>query len=334
MIVMNINLNMWGKALRIIPRVSKKEWDALDPIAKWLIASRSAVFLMTAFSVFVGTLLAVDRAEFSWLPFVLCMIGLVMAHATNNLFNDYTDSVRGVDADNYFRTIYGPQALENGLWSKKTMLMVIAATGTIALACGVALLFITGTVLLWPLLAGVFFVLFYTWPLKLIGMGEPAVILVWGPLMVGGTYAAITGDWSWEVAAIGAVYALGPTTVLFGKHSDKLTEDRKKSIHTLPVILGEKNARYSVIAMLLAQPLLVLYLINYGQLLKWPMLVVILAIPAIANAVRVFSRPRPTSKPDDCPDEGWPTYLAGHAFKCNRVTGSLFVLGLIISLFV
>lgn len=325
---------MWGKALRIIPRVSKKEWDGLDPVAKWLIASRSAVFLMTAFSVFVGALLAADKGGFAWLPFVLCLIGLVLAHATNNLFNDYTDSVRGVDADNYFRTIYGPQALENGLWSKTTMLSVIGLTGAIALACGIALLFITGSVLFWPLIAGAFFVLFYTWPLKLIGMGEPAVILVWGPLMVGGTYAAITGDWSWEVAAIGAVYALGPTTVLFGKHTDKLIEDKKKSIHTLPVILGEKYARFSVIAMLIAQPLLVVYLVNYGELLKWPMLIVIFGIPAIANAVRVFSKKRPTSKPKDYPDEGWPTYLAGYAFKCNRVTGSLFVLGLAISLFV
>lgn len=329
---MNINLNMWGKALRIIPRVSKKEWDDLDPMAKWLIASRSAVFLMTAFSVFVGALLAVDRADFAWLPFVLCLIGLVLAHATNNLFNDYTDSVRGVDSDNYFRTIYGPQALENGLWSKKTMLTVISITGALALGCGIALLFMSGSVLFWPLIAGAFFVLFYTWPLKLIGMGEPSVILVWGPLMVGGTYAAITGEWSWEVAAIGAVYALGPTTVLFGKHTDKLKEDHKKGIHTLPVILGEKNARYSVIGMLIAQPILVSIMVIMG-ILSWPMLLVLLGIPTILKTYAVFLKPRPTEKPKDYPAEGWPTYLAGYAFKCNRITGSLFVLGLAISIF-
>src|SRR2546430_10339218 len=34
-------------------------------------------------------------------------------------------------------------------------------------------------------LAGAVFVLFYTYPLKYIGLGEVAVILVWGPLMIG-----------------------------------------------------------------------------------------------------------------------------------------------------
>ncbi|HAN69612.1 MAG TPA: prenyltransferase, partial [Halieaceae bacterium] len=74
-------------------------------------------------------------------------------------------------------------------------------------------------------LAGAFFVLFYTWPLKYIGLGEPAVLLVWGPLMVGGTYYIVAGAWSNEVAWLSLVFALGPTTVLFGKHIDKLDAD-------------------------------------------------------------------------------------------------------------
>lgn len=324
---------MWGKALRIIPRVSKKEWQELDPIAKWLIATRSAVFVMTAFSALVGGLLAAADDNFDVVKFSLCLIGLVLAHATNNLVNDYTDSVRGVDKDNYFRTMYGPQTLEHGLWTKAKLLTVIAGTGLAALACGVALIFMSGTDVLWVTLAGAFFVLFYTWPLKFIGLGEPAVLIVWGPLMVGGTYLAITGSWSWTVAAIGAIYALGPTTVLFGKHTDKLIEDKKKNIHTLPVIIGEKNARHSVIAMLVLQPVIVTAFVFAG-LLEYPMLVVLLGIPSIITAVKVFLKVRPTVKPADFPDEGWPTYLASHAFKCNRITGSLFVIGLIVSVFV
>jgi 1,4-dihydroxy-2-naphthoate octaprenyltransferase len=328
-----MNFDMWGKALRIIPKVSKSEWQKLDPIAKWLIATRSAVFIMTAFSAMVGGILALADHKFHVLQFILALVGLVLAHATNNLLNDYTDSVRGVDKDNYFRTMYGPQTLEHGLWSKKQMLSVIAGTGLAALACGVGLVALSGINVLWVTLAGAFFVLFYTWPLKLIGMGEPAVILVWGPLMVGGTYLAITGNWSWAVAAIGTVYALGPTTVLFGKHTDKLKEDKAKGIHTLPVLLGEYYSRIAVILMLIAQPILVGLLI-YMKKLEWPMLIVLLGIPSILQAVKVFSKVRPTKKPADFPDEGWPTYLASHAFRCNRVTGALFVLGLVISIFV
>lgn len=324
---------MWGKALRVIPRVSKKEWNALDPIAKWLIATRSAVFIMTAFSAIIGGLLAADRGVFGWMAFILCLIGLVLAHATNNLVNDYTDSVRGVDSDNYFRTIYGPQTVHDGLWSRKQMLGVITMTGVLALACGLILIAQSGNVLFWPLLAGVFFVLFYTWPLKLIGMGEPAVLAVWGPLMVGGTYAAVSGVWSWEVALIGLVYGLGPTTVIFGKHIDKLKEDKRKGIHTLPVILGERNSRYAVAVMMLLQPIITAYLVFAG-VLDWPMLLMLLAYPRIIQSVKPFLVPRPDKKPKELPDGVWPLYLVGFAFRSNRVSGGLFALGLLLSLFV
>jgi 1,4-dihydroxy-2-naphthoate octaprenyltransferase len=324
-----MNIAMWGKALKVIPHVSKKEWAGLDPIAKWLIATRSAVFVMTAFSAIVGGILAFGAGKFHLLQFVLCFVGLVLAHATNNLLNDFTDSVRGVDKDNYFRTMYGPQALQNGLWSKQKMLAIIAGTGLASALCAAGLVALSGVDVLWVSLAGAFFVLFYTWPLKLMGLGEPAVLVVWGPLMVGGTFLAITGDWSWQVAAIGAVYALGPTTVLFGKHTDKLTEDKKKNIHTLPVILGEPLARAGVVLMLVAQPILIVTFILQNRL-GWPMYIALFGIPVILKTIKVFMMPRPIEKPKDFPAQFWPTYLAGFAFRANRITGSLFVLGLII----
>ena len=41
---MKINFAMWRKALwELIKMDDKKEWDALDVISKWLIATRSAV---------------------------------------------------------------------------------------------------------------------------------------------------------------------------------------------------------------------------------------------------------------------------------------------------
>lgn len=328
-----MNIKMWGKALRIIPRVSKAEWRALDPISKWLIATRSAVLLMTVFSAVIGGLLTINTGHFDWLRFILCLIGLIFAHATNNLINDFTDSIRGVDKDNYFRTIYGAQPLEHGLWTKKQMLTVIAGTGMVAVICGLILVALSGIAVLWVMLIGVFFVLFYTFPLKLIGLGEIAVLAVWGPLMVGGTYLAITGNWSWGVTLIGAIYAIGPTTVLLGKHTDKLKEDKARHVYTLPVIIGELLARVAVTILITVQPVLIIILFMLG-IVKLPMLIILLGIPAIIKTVRVFAKKRPIKKPADFPTEGWPTYLAAYAFRCNQVTGSLFVIGLIISLFV
>ena len=105
---------MWGKAIRIIPRLSKEEWDKLDLVSRWLIATRAAVLVMTMLSAAIGGIMAALDGKFNWLPFTGCFIGLVFAHATNNLLNDLVDYFRGVDKGNYYRTQYGPQPLESG----------------------------------------------------------------------------------------------------------------------------------------------------------------------------------------------------------------------------
>ena len=53
--------------------------------------------------------------KFDALLLALVTVGLLFAHATNNLVNDLTDHGRASTSDNYFRTQYGPQPLESGL---------------------------------------------------------------------------------------------------------------------------------------------------------------------------------------------------------------------------
>lgn len=325
-----INVAMWGKALRIMPRISKQEWRELDIISRWLVATRSAVFVMTAASAALGGLLAFRDGTFSGLFFAACTIGLVFAHATNNLINDLTDHLKGVDKDNYFRSQYGPQPLEHGLMSRGELGLYIVVTGLIALAAGVFLVMETGWVTGVLLAAGAFFVLFYTWPLKFIGLGEPAVIVVWGPLMVGGTYYVTSGGhWSWPVVLISLVYALGPTAVLFGKHTDKSPEDAAKGIRTLPVILGEARSRLAVIIMLLTQFVLLVVLVVTGALGP-VVLVTLLALREFRQVYKTFRQPRPTDCPDDFPKDAWPLYLVAHAFVYNRRFSLYFLLGLLI----
>ena len=41
------NVAMWGRALSVMPRITKEDWDGLDIVSRWLIATRSAVIVMT-----------------------------------------------------------------------------------------------------------------------------------------------------------------------------------------------------------------------------------------------------------------------------------------------
>lgn len=322
-----MNVSMWMKALQVIPKINKAEWDRLDVISRWLISTRAAVLIMTFFSATIAGIMAFSAGKFNLLNYVLLVIGLIFAHATNNLLNDLTDYERGVDRDNYFRTQYGPQALEQGLMTKRELLTYAAVTGLIALAAGAYLVWMRGWLALALLAAGAFFVLFYTWPLKYIGLGEVAVILVWGPLMIGGGYFVITGLWDWNVALAGLPYALGPTTVIFGKHIDKLQEDKAKGIHTLPVLIGERAARYTVIAMIALQYLLVVALVATG-FFTLAMLIVLFSLIPSRGIWKILFKPKPTVRPAD-DRTGWPMWFVSTVFLHNRFYGTLFLVGLI-----
>jgi len=328
-----VNFAMWRKALQVIPDVSKEEWDALDLVSKWLIATRAAVLVMTFLSAVLAGLFALhDGYSVNPLAWLVLALGLVLAHASNNIFNDFTDYVRGVDKDNYFRTMYGPQPVAHGLLTKRQHLTYFAVTGLLALICGLFLLFLNGLdPVIWILLGlGMVFVLFYTWPMKGWALGELAVLIVWGPLMIGGGYYVLTGLWNWNVVWASLPYVLGVTTVIFGKHIDKYLVDKAKKIYTLPVVIGEKAARYAVLAMMIAPYLLVIYLI-VTRYFTPVMLVVFLAVPQFLKIYPQFLKPKPETRPEGFPEGqgGWPLYFAPQAFVNNRAFGTWFMLGLI-----
>lgn len=311
-----------------MPSVTKEEWQKLDIISRWLVATRSAVLFMTFISAALAGIFAAAAGKFDLTKWLLLTVGLILSHATNNLLNDYTDFTRGVDKDNYYRTLYGPQPLVAGLLSVGGLLRYAAITGFLGLACGVTLLWMSGwDPVLWMLLgAGIFFVLFYTWPLKYFGMGELAVLLVWGPLMIAGGYYTLTGTWVWALVWVSLPYSLGVTSVIFGKHIDKSEEDRKKGIHTLPVLLGEKISRMLVLGMFGAAYLITIWLV-IDKTFTPLMLVVLFGIPTTLKMAPVFLAPRPAEKPEGHP--AWPLHFVAAAFVNNRRFGLYFLVGML-----
>ena len=102
-----------------------------DAVSKWLVITRAAVFSMTATSGLIGALLAVGAArltgavEINWLYLVLAVLGLVVAHAANNMINDYFDLEGGVDTDDYVRAQYAPHPILSGWVTKRQLAMAI-----------------------------------------------------------------------------------------------------------------------------------------------------------------------------------------------------------------
>ncbi len=328
---MTVNPRMWVAALRVIPRIDKAEFDRLDPFARWLIATRGAVLVMTFLSATLGGLFAALAGHFDTGRYLLVAFGLVVAHGASNLFNDYWDYKQGVDTDNYFRAQYGPHPLVAGLFTERQLLRWAIGTTVIPVAIG---LYLAWTVSAWVLLfafLGGFVMMTYAgkpFPLKYLGLGEPAVFLTWGPLMVGGSYFCITGTLPLWVIVASFPYALGTTGVLFGKHIDKIDDDTKKGIHTVPVLLGERRARAASIGVFALMYVLVVPLVLVGWL-PWLVLLVFASLPRLRLAVKVFRSPKPAGPPEGFPKGSWPLWFVGFAFILNRDYGGLFMVSLL-----
>jgi 1,4-dihydroxy-2-naphthoate octaprenyltransferase len=330
---MHINFKMWGKALSgLVKMESKVEWDRLDIISKWLIATRSGVTSVTAYVCAMAGLLAWRDHHFSFLPWLVVSLGLFIAHGTNNLLNDYTDFNRGVDKDNYFRTQYGVHPLVQGFWSKRQQITWFLASGILAFLSGVYALFYTDFS---PAVIGLFafgalVLLFYTWPLKYLGLGEFSIFLIWGPILAVGVYIVLARGWTdnvWNIALAGVPFGLSVVSINIGKHIDKSAQDKIKGVGTLPVRIGEKAARYVNIAVFVLIYVVILYLVFVPCYFTPVMLIVFLAGKRLLYAVGVLTKPRPAEPPKEWP--GWPTWFSGFAFYHNRLFENLFILGLL-----
>jgi 1,4-dihydroxy-2-naphthoate octaprenyltransferase len=266
--------------------------------------------------------------------FTLALTGLVIAHAANNMINDRFDTAGGVDTSGVHAALYAPHPLavrpdfEEGPAGQhrrgqprrprdpagadlRPWRLVPAAA-----------------------LAGLFISVFYVAPplkLKHHGLGEPGVFVVWGPLMIGGTYYVTAGTippWVW-VASL--PYAISVTTVLIGKHVDKYEQDSARGIHTLPVLLGKQTSLRLNQALMVAFYPIVVGLVAFGYL-GAGVLLSLAALPRLVRVLRAYNEPKPAAPPPNF--RIWPLWYVALAFHHNKLAGGLFVVGLLVNLLV
>lgn len=299
-----------------------------DLVSRWLLITRASVLSMTLVSALIGGLLCAGHAEADWGLFALSTLGLLVAHAANNMMNDYFDVAGGVDTAGYVRAQYAPHPILSGLVSKEGLFAAIAFLNVVDLGVLGYITRVRGLATIAFALAGLFISVFYVAPplrLKHRGLGEPSVAIVWGPLMIGGTYFVTTGELPFWVLLASVPYALLVTTVLFGKHVDKIAADSAKGIRTLPVILGQNGALASTRLLMVAFYFSTAGLVVAGVLGVWA-LVVVLGIPRLIGTLRVFREPPPETAPEGYPI--WPLWYVAWAFLHTRRAGALLIGGM------
>ena len=223
---------------------------------------------------------------------------------------------------------YTVHPLTSGVLSPRALLTGILILAVIGLAIAGLFIIVHGWLAAAFVIAGVVLLFWYDAapvPLKSIGLGELAVFVVWGPLMVGGGFAVISGHLATEAFFASLPYGLGVMSILVGKHIDQHDFDQGKGIHTLPVLLGERIARIvnmSIIALMYA---ITAGLILLHQLTPFAA-VILIALPRGTRALATLARSRPANPPDGY--IGWPLWYHRVCLVHNRAFGWLYILGL------
>jgi 1,4-dihydroxy-2-naphthoate octaprenyltransferase len=199
----------------------------------------------------MGGLLANSFGYFSWGVFLLALITAAALHLTCNLANDVGDYQSGNDS---LESIGYETMLISGKLSVKEVKIMIGILTTIAVIAGVALVYISFRTLFLlnayvMLLVGAFAILaaiFYTIGKKPYGyraLGDLAVFLFFGLAAVAGTFFLMTQNFS-VIILLPAISIGCLITGVVNVNNIRDMENDKKYRKTIPILVGEKNAKY------------------------------------------------------------------------------------------
>ena len=315
-------------ALRTTNPPPDRPIDSLDGLTRWVVVTRAAVLPMTIVAGLIAGMLAVRAPGFSPGLFALSLLGITVVHIANNLMNDVADTDVGLDTESYPRALYAPHPILSGLVSRKQLIGAIGLCMLVDLVIMLAIASQRGPLVVAFAVGGLALSYAYTAPplrLKKHGLGEPDVFLTWGPLMVAGTYFSAVGHLPWQVWVASVPYGVLCTTVLMGKHIDKIPYDEPTGTRTIPVILGEPRARRLTIGLVFGFYVAVVLSVAVGAL-PWPALVVLGYLPVAIKVAGALQAPKPAEAPEGFPV--WPLWFAAICFVHTARAGALLVVGL------
>jgi 1,4-dihydroxy-2-naphthoate octaprenyltransferase len=242
----------------------------------WFLATRPWSFTMTAISVGVGGALAALNGAFDLWSFLLTLIGAIFVHGATNLINDYFDYRNGVDRPGAPTTLYRPHPLVQGLISPKAVLTVSWALYGLAGVIGLYFVWLKGLGVLWFVLGGALASLFYTadpFKYKYFALGELSVFLMWGPVIVGGTYFVQTSAFSTEAVLISIPFGVLVALVLLANNLRDIAYDGSVGIKTLGTLLGQRKTMHLYQGLIITAYLAIVALIALKILSPWGLLV-------------------------------------------------------------
>ena len=255
-------------------------------IKKWLMVIRAPFLPLSVVLAFLGVAIAWSDGFFHLGHALLAGFGLLLAHISVDVLNEYFDYRSGVDFQTK-RTPFsgGSGALPGGLVSPGQALWLGLGSLLAIVLLGIYFVVVSGWWLLPLLLIAAACIVLYTPFILKMGWPEWAPGLGMGFLPVLGTYFVQAGAYSWPLVAAAVPSGILVHNLLLLNEFPDTEADGKAGRRTLPIVMGKARASvvYSVLTM-------TVYLWIMGWVLAGVMpafsLIALLTAPLAARAIK------------------------------------------------
>ena len=239
-------------------------------VKTWLMEIRAPFLLVTLISVLVGVSVVVWEGTdpINALYLGLAFLGALLSHVAANVLNEYFDYKSGVD----FKTMKTPFSggsgvLPAGLLNPRNVYIV--GIGCIAgiIAIGGYFIYVHGPLIIPLGVVGIITVYFYTTHItKSPVLCAIAPGLGFGPLMVMGTYFALTGTYSLAAGLASLIPAFLVSNLLLLNQFPDVEADASVARRHLPITIGRGKSSQVFAALIFAAYLALIISVLVGVL--------------------------------------------------------------------
>jgi len=305
--------------------------EAESRIALFIRAIRAQFFTATVVPVSIGAAEAARSGRFDIVLFLACLIGAILFNASSNVLNDYFDHRGGTDTINLYHSPFsgGSRLIQEGRLSPKQTLILGCALLVLGICIGIGLTFVTGPPLL--IIGGVGVLLVVIYSIDRVGLayigrglGELAIGLGFGPVMILGTCYVLTGGFTPAAWWLSIPTAILIILVLYINGYPDYDADRASGKKTLVVTMGRSAARYGYVLGLCVAYASIIVGVCADVIPVWtllPLVTVPLACVAVRELWRVYEDPRAV------------VGVCAKTIGIHLATGLLIVAGLVLDIY-
>ncbi|MBN1964507.1 MAG: 1,4-dihydroxy-2-naphthoate octaprenyltransferase [Anaerolineae bacterium] len=255
----------------------------------WYRAARPRTLTATYAPLGVAAVVALDQGVFDLLRFVLSLIGALFLQIASNLINEYADYARGSDM---LKVAGQGMVIKQDVLAPRAVLAGAILTVLAGSLIGLLLLVYSGLLLLWIGLGGVLVVILYTagpLPLAYLGLGELAVFIFMGPLMVLGAYYVMAAGQTSNVALLaGLPIGFMVAAILHANNIRDMDADRAANKRTLAVRFGLRFARGEYV-FLVGGAYVALAVLVIGGVMPWSTLLAFVTAPEAYRLITIIT---------------------------------------------